>query len=336
MYCKNCNAKIKEGCKFCSECGNEVLDKKNNESKSFKLIIYLLLYVFILVVFCFMIYYMAYGIMSIFGKVGFLFVISFIISLFIPLYFILIKLNMNKTLIIIFVVFLSIFSNVFIYNLSLKKISFKEDKKFYPVKASLDNLYSNNYEVIEKCYYWNTGGDKKYETIIKVDNTYALFDYDLKTGEIYSSLEGTINGKNHLINTTIKNNLHIPYYSHLMFDNNTFYNYSNIHISLIINKKDMLSETFINDFKNLYDKLDSMYEVFIIRIYVTDSIDFTKKNEYDLFLTSRIAIRCDVKFENKFNKSLVEPKYYAYFSEEDNVTYDYIKDIMNRFYNSFE
>jgi len=253
----------------------------------------------------------------------------------------------SKSTIIIIAVIIILLVSLFsfaIFNFA-KNINKKNEEKFLPAKTKLDELYKN-YEIIEKCDYWNDGDDNNSEILLRIDNDYVLFDYDYDTEEFYSSFNGLNNGKNHIINQIIKNNISVPYYSHLIIDKDLYgendnfsdyYNYYYMHISLIINESDLLSDTFIKDLENLYNEMWTMYDSFIIRLYVADSVDITRAKEYDLFLTSQIAYRCDAKFNNKFSSGLVKSRFVVNFGEykknEENVyTADFIKEYIEGWY----
>lgn len=65
----------------------------------------------------------------------------------------------------------------------------------------MNNLYSDNYEIIDDSHCANVGGDNEYTTIVKIKdkNLYSLFHYDMVTRTFYDTTNGILKGNEILL-----------------------------------------------------------------------------------------------------------------------------------------
>ena len=308
---------------MCNKCGKIVknsseinIDKKENN-------LFLIIIQFVLVFLGIpLIGLVSYGILYFFGYLGIIFIFPFVLGIFMPLYYILLrfKFNTKKSITPAIIIFICIFVSLFIIWVCVNKISDKKNDKFKPVQTQLYQLYSDNYEIIDKCDYWNSGGENKYETIIKIGTKYALFDYYINYNYYYIISEIDGEEKFH-VNNSLNKYLNIPFLSYFYHED------TDLILSIIIQKSDFDINSLASELKLFLDEAYMKYDDYKLKIYLTDKIDKSLNEEYRIFMISQMANRCDYEFENKFNKNLVYKQFYISLSSYGLKTMPDVEDI---------
>lgn len=203
----------------------------------------------------------------------------------------------NKNLIILLVIVL-----VAIAIISLLLLN-KENSKTVIVRQKLNEIYGSSYDIIDSYYMWDTGGSKDIESIIKINDTYSLFMYDIAHDSYTDAYKGLKKGNDYLENNQIMNikNVSVLYLDETMYSGA----WGNVELRIIVESKDYNSDNLAIELEKVINELGTKYERFNLNIYITDNIVETKTDVYKLFLTSQLGYKVDEEFYNKYNKNLV-------------------------------
>lgn len=152
------------------------------------------------------------------------------------------------------------------------------------LKTELDKRY-DNYEIIESTRYWNTGGDNYVDGIVKINNSLYEIIVDLsgETNEYYESLAEEIDLNVNINNKNYSSNNNLIFMK-LSFNN--AYTINEPHLLLFIENDSSLE--FYDNLYQLLEKFNNEYKSETdypgIQVFFTDNINYTKKEDYKLFL----------------------------------------------------
>ena len=206
----------------------------------------------------------------------------------------------------------------------------------------LDKRY-DNYEIIESTRYWNTGGTDVVEGIVEINNNFYEVNVDIsgETNEYYELLAKEINynieieGKQYSSNENLIL-VELPYY-----EEDGIKKQSNLLLFIENETSDYSYESLYQLLKKLNDEFKTETNYPSIKVNFTNYIDYSKKEDYKLFLLLKRKSWNDNKRTRKLYEELNVNNYltfnrsYTEFNDETK-RLNYLKEEIQYLKESYE
>jgi len=230
-------------------------------------------------------------------------------------------------------IFLSL---VFIIVLTLTSGCVNKEKV---LKKELDKRY-DNYEIIESSRYWNTGGSNQVEGVVKINNNFyeIIVDMSGETTEYYESVAKEIyynvevNEKQYSSNDNLIL-LELPYGEDGIKEQS----------SLLLFMENESSSDFYDVLYQLLTKLNDEFKTKTnypsIQVNFTNYIDYSKKEDYKLFLLLKRLSWNDNERTKKLYKELKVNNYFTFnrpYTESNDERLNYLKQSVQDLKESYE